>query len=837
MRNRLINSGGKMQNKRLRLFPIVIIALLLGILLAGCGKQGNRFANQTPIIRITSYEGYDPSNPFTDSTTVTLFQQRIFWHAYDPDGVVTGYAYRILNQDNVPISTAGNSYIDTEGEITPDNVLQRYGSGWVMHYQAGANQSIPLSDPTARRTIWSTNKYALVNFLASTAAGLPDTTISKFEVICVDNRGAISEQSAFRIFRSYSGVPTCYLSTTRGNPNGGEVGTGIRLSFSLFDTDPFIQPTAWYYQFKVQKVLLNTNTVVSEQPTNEWADTRKSYRINEYLLTRKTKYVLSNGDSIDLNITSDYGDQPTQTRVIARVVDLAGIISSPDTIRFRVKEGFHPQTLIHMKRVYALGSNHFIDYVDTTTPEVLPYTIVQNKQIFATPFFRDEEGYYTAVNSSNLKSWIRWGWHGEYGVPLPTGTIQITNDPYDKKVDVLLDANTNKNYFSEITHFDIRLNNAPYNYPPLATSVYTDSDTGKKWLRVPINSSLGQTIVLTNLPVNTPENPYHFFEVRAVDLQDEFDPTPAEFYFKIVAPVTKTQKSGILIIDDEVHNVNFAPEDTVDARYANMLSSYTGEIVVKKRAALPYSDIRNRKIALTDIQKYKLIIYHADQPNAKANFSADQDAYALYLNQGGNMLISAGGNLHQEVQSTIFVGQYTFRTYFGLQFDNATTAAITNNFLASSFFVKAQSLVQEYNDVSLAFDLNFNNPNPEPFYSNGQLIVDDPNERSFVSVLNTRKGLGPVTVIKSFDGSANSGVRPIFSYKSKPVFPQPSNANPHYYCPQNQAEFDNVNGLTVGLRKVTANNRTYLLGFPLSYMTQSSAKQFMTQVLNEVMND
>jgi hypothetical protein len=818
-----------MRIKSLKLFPVVILMIMVGLLALGCGKQGSRFDNIAPTIKITSYEGYDPANPYTDSTAVTLFQQRIFWHASDPDGVVTGYAYRILDHTGNPISTAGNGFIDSLGVVTPDNVLTQFGTGWVLHYQQGADQSIPLDRPEARRTIWSNNKYATVNFIAATLAGDSLTTISRFEVICVDNRGAIAEQVAFRVFKSYSTTPTCYLTTTKGNPEGKEVGTGIKLSFTLNDNDPFIQPTAWYYRFKVQKVHPTNGTIISEIPSGGWINTINEPRINQYLLTKYTYPSLSSDfDSL--------GVKRSITRVIAKVVDLAGIESQPDTIFFAVKEGFHPRTLIHMKRVYALGTNHFIDYTDTTTPEVLPYTISGDKQLFATPFFRDTEGYYTAVNSNNLKCWIRWGWHGEYGVQQASGAIQITNDPYDKKVDVLLDNLTNKNYFSEITHFDIRLNNEPYNYPPLANSIRIDPGTGKRWLRVPINSSLGQTIVLSNLQPNTPDFPYHFFEVRAVDLQDEVG-TTAEFRFKIVTPVARTQKSGILIIDDEPNNANFAPEDSVDAKYMNMVSNYDGEVIVRKRTGIDSTidtDIRSRKFALSDIQRFKFIIYHADLPTQTSNLPIDHDAFSLYLNQGGNMLISAGGNLHGAIQAIQIAGQQTMKNYFGVTYRLDATSSVTGNMLANTWFVKAKPMISSLNDIDMAFDLNLANPSPQPFIVDGQVICPDPNE-SYLNLMNVRKGLGPVTYFNWYETGYGANVTPIYKYGSKPVYPQPSNANPNYYCPPTQADFDRFNDKVIGIKKVIPNTTNcYILGFPLSYMTRATSKQFMTAVLTEM---
>jgi hypothetical protein len=783
-----------MQIRCSKLFPIAMIMVLAAMLMMGCGKQGNRFGNTPPTISITSFEGYGPDNIYGDSTAVTSFQQKIFWHATDTDGVVTGYAYRIKNTAGEYISTARNAYIDLNGDVTPQNVLEKYGPGWVLHYKAGADQDLALDNPDAKRTIWTSQKYATVNFIAADSLGNPITSISSFEVICVDNRGAICEEMAYRKFNSSSDEPTCFLSTTKGDPNGAQVGTGIKLSFTLDDTDLFLQPTAWYYEFQINKMDNTTHVAVSPVDTT-WYSTKDLENINVYKLTKHTTPSLS----------SDYNSAGTQlsyTQVIAKVIDLAGIKSESDTIKFVVKEGFHPKTVVYEQRTYAVGTNHFIDYADESSAEIWPYTVADNEQLFATYFFKDKNGDFTVVDSPNLKSWIRWGWHGEFAKV--TTVNGITNydysedNPYYKKVDMLLDEATDKNYYSEVTHFDIRLDGLPYYYPPLATSIFHDPISGLDWLRVPVNSSLGQTIVLANLD---PGN--HVFEVRAVDLQDEPDPTPAVFDFNIVPPVEKAMKSGVLIIDDDTNHNQYSPAAVVDTLWANYFAGtgYTPDV-------MHYADLvayKNRKLALSDIQAYKLVIFHSERTDQPSNLDYENDCLALYLKQGGNMLVTSTGKSKQTFDNFYIKGYSTLNEYFGIPYANNISGSITSN--SNPYFIGATGKTVgtlSYNSIPLKLP-------------------------GFNAIVNNAQGLYSVTYFTFLGTITVPGLDVIYGFGCKPTT-APVGA-------PNQTNFNLLNNQPVGIRKVTENNynKCYLLGFPLSYMDDAEAKSFIDKVLADVM--
>ncbi len=779
-----------MRRKSFKLL-IVMVILMLGLLLvSGCGKSGTRFSNHIPTIKITSYEGFDDSATYSSQDTL-LFQQKIYWHATDDDGVIAGFAYRVLDENNNPIGTPGNQYIDADGSITPANVLNTYGPGWVMHYLDGADQSIPLTDPNSRRSIWTSNKYATINFPSADANGNPLPTLSKFEVIAIDNRGDVTATAAWRKFKTESARPTCNVTTTKGNPGGGQVGSGMRLSFTMNDSDPFIPEVPWYYEFQLQKLDM-TNNITN---TTAWVSTINEAKINEYLLTRRT----------DPALTYDFnnGTQVSKSRIIGRVYDLAGVVSPMTTnsqIDFAVKPGFRPLAQIYHQKAYALGDNHFIDYTDESTPEIMPFTITNGAQRFATPLFRDLENKLTAVNSTNMKVWIRWGWDGEYGIVQSNGDILFPGTPYDKKVDVVRDATTGENYYSEITHFDLRLNDQPYNFPPYANSIQVDDD-GTRWLRIPVTSVLGQTVVLTSLPSGL-----HKFEVRCVDLQDEVS-DPAEFFFNLVDEKPIAQRSGILVIDDDTDSASYSPESVVLAKYTNMLSDYSGTKTFIHRTTdiTPgdtYPDIRKRHLAYPDLQNYKMVIFHSDNPSDTGTLKLDNDGLVMYMQHGGNLVISHTSKLAGILDAFVLAAQKSFLTNLGINYISQPATSVSGSMQTNTFFQQAVG------------QLGFPNINLQ--YGTGE-------NASFNALVNSRQGLATVAYFPT--ANLLTSTQTIYTYGCKPT------TWPAF--PPSQTLFDQLNGKPVGIKKTNGVGKVYTFTFPLTYMLQADSKAMMNKIIQE----
>jgi len=352
-------------------------------------------------------------------------------------------------------------------------------------------------------------------------------------------------------------------------------------------------------------------------------------------------------------------------------------------------------------------------------------------------------------------------------------------------------------------------------FPPYATSIVGPDENGKKWLRVPVNSPLGQTVVLTSnqLPMPVGATPgHHYFEVRVVDLQGEVDPSPARFDFYLENYIEPTARSGILMIDDDIHQQTQSPDAVVDAKYANMLADYTGNVTVYERPADPanrkvantHEDIRKRAIAFSELQKYKLVIYHNDNPADPGNLVDDVDGYALYMLRGGNLLMSHTHLLSSVLDNLSKSGaRITFLRYIGL-LDAIPNLPYPHKPDSPNwyFFQKAVAAMTGYSDVNLQFG--------------------DP--AAFNPIINTRKGLATLTYFPTTSFSGDT----LYKFGCKPVS--------YATFPPTQAQFDALNNQVVAYRRVNTNNsRAYIFGFPLSYMVESESRTMMNKILSEVM--
>ncbi|MCK4979714.1 MAG: hypothetical protein KAS62_04920, partial [Candidatus Delongbacteria bacterium] len=294
--------------------------------------------------------------------------------------------------------------------------------------------------------------------------------------------------------------------------------------------------------------------------------------------------------------------------------------------------------------------------------------------------------------------------------------------------------------------------------------------------------------------------------VRAIDLQGAVDLTPHEFTYTIAPPVPKEEKSGVLIIDDDGNTPN-SPDSLFNAFYEYIVSDYTtepGYINREEMNAFGMDGLHHGKsvIAPSDIQQYKVIIYHADNPTAEFSFWKEFEALKIYMLQGGNIVLSGGSNLKIMNQKCTDNGFNILEEYFGIPMNNEDaigTVPSSVPFLFNQFFIEAIGL-GSFSDIDLLLP-------------------------SFNNAVNLGNGLQPVAYFNDVDTYYESEV--IFTYGCRDV----DENDP--YAPT-QEEYDQFNELPVALKKVTEDNSCYIFGFPLAYMEPDQVKSMMTQILNEL---
>lgn len=791
------------------------MSLLLGTILVllaltACGVDGDYNDNKKPTISITSWEGVEEAAAL-DTLESLVFQQRVYWNANDQDGTIAGIAYRILDENGDAIPTPGNSVIDDMGQV--GSVVLDNGEellGWVVHYKPGANENIPLTNDLAKKTIWSQLQYATVNFPAN-EDGQPADIISSIEVVCIDNMGTVSD-IARKSFKTTSSVPTCILSTSRGNPDGKQVGTGLFITFSMSTVpgDPYAVPGADYFEYKLGKYVYDEDADSLDTPElieeTGWFTTDS----NRVLLTKDT----NPGLTADFNSTDPEAEQLTFTKITAHAYNFAGVKSNESEITFAVKEGFHPKTLIYSQKVYGLGDYHYKDYTDPSDLETYPYILKDGPipVIYANKFFVDNNGRNAAVNSTNFKIYAKWGYSGQYGQP-PTsssGAPLFSDNPYDTELGRVRNEADDKDYFSEIVAYDLRFNDAPYDFYALSQdpdNIVTHED-GTQWLRVPKNSvwSISNGLELGNL-----DNGMHKLEVSAVDLQYEYDPTPAVYEFYLAEYVPKASRDSVLVLDASEFTESALDYMTAytDSVYTRVLGDYPNTEFWERLPLQVNSGLSAQKygIAYPDLLNYKTIIYREESNSNTEKLVYDHDALKLFLNNGGNLIISAAKNLKGINNTLVNQGKNMFRNYFGIKYDANAIVALENT--AQTPFIIGADPTENANVI-------------------GNLPVLDLHVAPYSYTLNLFGALLDLSYFaEDYANPEDTQTKIIYRSKSKPV----QVGVP--FTPQTEEIFNQFNGLPLAIGKVTPENKCVATSFPVSFMEEEEIEQFFLEILND----
>jgi len=771
-----------------------------------------------PNVSITTYAGED-SLSYLNLEDPNVFQQTIRWASDDVDGVVEGYAYRVVNEvDGVDeyISTPGHDYIQDL-------------DGWVYHYAEGANESIPMDDDLANITIWTKDVFAVVNFPAN-VEGDSSNVVSRFDLKCIDNSHDESTVVS-KYFNVYSYQPGVSILSTSGDIAGEKVGTGIILEFSILNNNPYVDVTPDHFEFQLWKKDNTTGDLVTLHDGVEWISTNSVNNITGNI----AQYALTNTSATYPQLTPNeiVGTVAVDsTYIVARTVDVAGIYSKKDTISVLVSEEFFPGTVIFdgyeaggdlnpsFSDTWVLGQYHYVSYLSGSIGQVIPNVNTTDGVHFSTAFWVDEEEKFTAINSSDLNVYVHWTWKGNY----------TSDNPNEKLNGEVHDELSGDNYYSDIVAFDLRLDGEAFYYPPLPGNVFNIVDEdGKEWLRV--YKAMGLDI-FENAVLYSLDSGDHKFEVRAVDLQLKADPTPASFEFTLVDPIPQAEKQGILILDDDSQDANYSPDAVIDSLYYNyFLEDYLtangidptmppaedGLVKVVDRVA--YHGLNKdlhfgtSKFSPSDLQKYKLVIYHSDRASEDTSFYGEYDALNIYLKTGGNILFS-GCNSLVTLQDKFFTdGHMILNDYFGIPNidpeDNDVINYLSNGF-GTSPDIKRMQLLQY--------------ASPDNGFTTTMNLVEGDDIFNLFQAMFGNGGLGTIAYFN--EELLTPGSQVIYRLGSREAGDGPLDIS--------DAEYDYYNGQPVGLKKITGENNCYLFGVPLSYLNKAEVKEMMNQIITEV---
>lgn len=802
-----------MLNKRFRLLSGAVLMLVLLFAIFGCeGKKGSLRPLDAPTVTITSYEGVESIDEIPE--VPNTFRRRIYWSGNSNGGVIDGYAYRVLNMDGEPIQTSG-TFIDEEG--------------WVYHYKPGADTDIPLTNPDVRSR-WTKNVTDVIYFPSSTEEGEADTLVSIFEIKCKDHRGNESEivRRYFSVTSQVPGVDVIFADRFRvldaykqDPPRIRTIGTGVEVRFDIQENTPYVPDNfASYFMFRFTKRDVASGELLPEYQT-EWYSTQGQRNIYRAWLTLKDGeiYDMVGRDDIFKVLELDEFAGPrffnpiTETVMEVKAINLAGVHSDIEELAFRVFDDFETEALIYVRRINVLGQNHFATFQDQSVTRPLPFEETPEGVRFGTPFFIDSQGRYAALNSADIKIYLNWGWTGQYENQDPDHSF--LNETHDRIP--IWDEEEEEwrmvDYLGNIVAYDLRINSAPYYYPPLSDSpdfyskyLFVD-DEGLEWLRIPRTTLYHGSLLLTE--VMDGEN---LFEVRILDSQNKLSETK-EFLFKVRNRVPRDQKSGILILDNDNHPTL---DPQINEFYQAILSQYSGEVHYLNRRLLRDTvwDSRlhyNRNVfSPTDLEQFGLVIYHCDVPmntgDEDANFHREFGAINQYLRGGGNIILSSGRNLEHMLDRAYEQGWNTiFDDFMGIGLvhpDQNNVYTLSGAFNQRPYFVKAVPAGNNYPEMNLNLSLNISPAN----------------------TLEKFGGLGPVAYFN--ENILLPGATPIYSFGSRPVGDTPSEPS--------EEEFEHLTGQPVAIKNTLPNNTTFTFGFPLSFMEVEEARVFINQVIQEL---
>jgi len=820
------------RNKSLLTLAVLMLIAVLAVL--SCGRKGSLNPNIPPYVEISDYSGIArPDTVLTDSAMYheignlinpelydSLFYQEIFWRAWDVDGVVKSFAYRIGTWD----SLTGDWLYDQSFGVRVNE------DGWVLHLQ-----------PNGEYGIWTPLKQrfpkASVYFPAKDTADYR-RNFGKFDVKCKDNYGEESE-IATRYFCSWSDIPSSNVDTSQGRIDSLRVGAAVLFKFHVInDEDPFgYGSEAAYFKYRLMYYhnlgtdTLEINNVGPAIDSTEWYTTENYPNRDEVLLMKEYHDGNPYGKPI-LKVNEKYADGTYEvTEIQVKTVDKAGI-EDPDyaSMIFFVRGYFYPETAPFMAswdsdlpinlgngtlnilpHIFVISDYSWLNYL--CIDEDVPKRIVGNENHFADQFYMSIDSTISAIWSENVEVYMEWQYLGEYEYAgVDRGKI-IANHTY------FYDANLDEytQYYCDVEYMDIQLDGGTDGLPPVGT-VITDNDTGEHWMRIPIYEE--QSCKIFNLSPGE-----HTFSVRAVDFQGAVDPTPSKLTFFLHQPILGNSKEGVLLVNDTQNRIIFSDIDSVNSFYQKITSDCTEEISYLDITSSELGDIfisnkemRNETnpgvqpyFAPSDIHQYKLIIWYSNKPQGYYNNENEvhlrnhYDPLRYYMISGGSLLFTGTAEVCDPINPAT---RNFLQVYGGL----ADTLSFLSQLLSEEQLLwgtpsqenSMMKAAKGFNEYSIIPELNLN---PHLYkFPNGVYFPE--------SWAGSQLGrIGSITFLNL------QGAHTIFSCIVDTL--------------ASHQQFANA---TIGSKYInpSVQKPVYILGFPLYYMDPEQSKTFINILFDEV---
>jgi len=719
-------------------FLCVITALCLAIVLVSCGK----------------------SNPVAPQ--ISGLEQLLFSEEKLPaDG--GQFIYRQGIQVNNPAE--GNLYsycLTTYADELPAGFYADE-QGWLYFRTNGTDSTVPLSQPGNHRSIWTSQSYISADF--ASVDGKISNLITAVELRNKSTNGDISQYcSAFRSDR--------IIGSRIVNPasNGMDLGTGVEFVLQETIGDIFVDGLyAHHFMFRLN-LLDSSLQVVS---IGAWHSSLEMPDMRRVILNSLS------APAIHPNAANQF------TQFESYVVSRNGIEEAThQTVYFKVVDLYEPVALIYPETVAGLGQYHYsiMDDDIICVNELIPANSSRkNRRLFTV------NNQLEAINSPDFKLHLRWGYAGQYGV-VNNDSVVYTNNPWDSEINATLSL-SDHDYHSRIVAFDLRFDDQPFPIQPhfVMPETVTHND-GTSWLRVNNLNDSARHHIFSGL-----SSGMHQLQVCVVDLQGVISaPAAITINLKQCKPIS--ERYGILVVDDTPHHNIYAPETYVDHFYMYAIPSLWGAV---SRFQIEAGVGITNKISPTQMQEYKAVVWHCDNPNIAGNMSSNVDAMEVYLAGQGILLLSGTQQLVNTFDNLSIIPQF-LPNRFGLISHNQY-GQLAPNSASNPFFIKAIGL-DGLEDIDLNLDAPFN------------------------ALVAAREGLSTVSYF-----NPGYAVTYLQQFGCKPV-------DAALY-PPTQEQYDLYSSKFVAYKHSYAGGNVVVFGFPLSYMVPNDVTAGLQSILNDILNN